>query len=337
MIARTAALVLLLLGLFSTPLLAADAPAREAGTHLTWRFNPERERALRPVIASGEEELRRLAAEIGVAVPDHITVDVADTVEEFFALQYDARAVRTGQAGATLRGEAPEGPQGEKPGQRAPRISAIDWAVGIAYADQGRILLRLDENHLFTLKETFLHELSHVLLLADQPRRPFPRWFSEGLAVHQSGEGLAKRLDPVLGAAVTRQLIPLSSLEQRFPREGPGLNLAYAQSATFVRWLVQQHGGEALRALISEVRGGGVFEARFERIYGASSGALFGTWRRAFEKSASWWRVLSNDMLVWSLVSILFLAALVAKRRQNRKRLREMDAEDRFLDAYHGY
>jgi hypothetical protein len=288
---------------FATLLLVAALalqPVREVRQgRFTWHFAPDREAAVAPLIDEGEATLLRLAAELNVPAPDAVTVDVADTLDEFRDLQ-----------------DVPEG-----------RV-AIDWAVGLADAEAGRILLRVDRTHLFTLDETFRHELSHLVLLGGLSRREFPRWFSEGVAILQSGEALVNRLDPALNAAASGRLLPISALTRSFPPEGPALHLAYAQSAFLVRWMLRQHGYERLRELVRDTRRFGDFERHLVRLYGGSSEGLFNAWRLELERDASWWRVLSTDWMIWSGVTLLFLVAVTVKWVRTRRRLRQWDEEE---------
>lgn len=275
-------------------------PVREVHQgRFTWHFAPDREKAVRPLLEGAEEALDALATELDVEPPEAIRVDVADTIDEFRELQ-----------------EVPQG-----------RV-AIDWAVGLADAGAGRILLRVDQTHLFTLAETFRHELSHILLLGGLKRPEFPRWFSEGIAILQSGEPLLQRLDPALHAATTGRLIPLSALTRAFPPEGPALHLAYAQSAFLVRWLLRQHDWERLRALIRDTRSFGDFDSQLARLYGGSAEGLFNAWRLELERNASWWRVLATDWMIWAGVTLLFLVAVTVKWVRTRRRLRAWEEQD---------
>ena len=117
-----------------------------------------------------------------------------------------------------------------------------EWAVGVTFVDKNRIVLRAHGSALFSLLETFDHELSHALVHAMVPRERLPRWFSEGVAIWQSGEAVMKRLMEAQRAALTSNLMPLSELTRTFPRQGPKVSLSYAQSALFLRYLERHHG-----------------------------------------------------------------------------------------------
>ena len=278
----------------------ALAPVRAVREgRFTWHFAPDRARAVQPLIASAEATLARQAEQLDLPLPPTVRVDVADTLDEFRELQ-----------------DVPEG-----------RV-AIDWAVGLADAEARRILLRVDQTHLFTLDETFRHELSHVLLLGGLPRRVFPRWFSEGVAILQAGEPLMQRLDPALAAAASGRLIPIEALRTGFPPEGPALQLAYAEGAFLVRWMLRQRDWGTLRELIRDTRAFGDFDATLARLYGGSAEGLFNAWRLELERDASWWRVLATDWMIWAGVTVLFLVAVTVKWVRTRRRLRSWREEE---------
>ncbi len=259
----------------------------------TWHFAPDRAKAVQPLVDGAEAVLAAQAEQLDLPLPAAVQVDVADTLDEFRDLQ-----------------DVPDG------------HTAIDWAVGLADAGAGRILLRVDKTHLFTLDETFRHELSHVLLLGGLRERVFPRWFSEGVAILQSGEALMQRLDPALAAAATGRLLPIESLRAAFPPEGPALQLAYAESAFLVRWMLRQRDWGTLRELVRDTRAFGDFDRHLARLYGGSAEGLFNVWKQELERDASWWRVLATDWMIWAGVTVLFLVAVTVKWVRTRRRLR---------------
>jgi hypothetical protein len=285
--ARPAVLLLVLL---------AWAPGRagEIRTpHFLFRFDDAHWLAVEPIVRVAEAELVRLALEQGAPRPGLITVDVTDTLEEFAARQ----------------------------GREA---DDVDWAVGITDPRARRILLRIDKTHLFTLEETFLHEVSHAVLLGGVARGTFPRWFSEGLAIAQSGEPLANRLKSAMDAATTHSLLPLEKLDFGFPAQGPALHLAYAESGFFVRGLLREHGPGRVRELIRTVRREGRFWVSFEKVLGVSVEEAERRFARGLEQRSSWLRVLTDDMLLWGLAAFLMIFAFIAKRRQISRQIAAM-------------
>ncbi|MGM0575805.1 MAG: peptidase MA family metallohydrolase [Myxococcota bacterium] len=207
-----------------------------------------------------------------------------------------------------------------------------EWAVGVAFPDEQRIVLRAHGSALFTLHETFDHEVSHVLVRAKVGDH-VPRWLSEGIAIWQAGEAVLQRLVDAQRAAVTDNLLPLEDLDRRFPARGKAVTLAYAQAALFVHWLEQEHGVGALPALLDHLgRGKDVHEA-FEAAYGASLDGLEEEWREAIAHGSAGSTLLGDPNLMWSLMSLLFLWAAVITWRRRREQMRALAREEAREDA----
>ncbi|MEC9071139.1 MAG: peptidase MA family metallohydrolase, partial [Myxococcota bacterium] len=121
-----------------------------------------------------------------------------------------------------------------------------EWAVGVAFIRHNRIVLRAHGSALFSLRETFDHEVSHILVHGLVGDGDLPRWLSEGLAIWQAGESVVQRLASAQRATLSDSLMPLQSLDDRFPAAGGGVSLAYAEAALFVRWLEFHYGPHSL-------------------------------------------------------------------------------------------
>ena len=110
-------------------------------------------------------------------------------------------------------------------------------------------------------ESTLWHEFCHVVTLT-ATRNRMPRWLSEGISVHE--EGLR---DPAWGMPMTadfRKMIlegeatPVSQLSQAFlsPKTPDHLMFAYFQAGQVVRFLVDRHGQDALRAIMTALASG---------------------------------------------------------------------------------
>ncbi|MDP6946549.1 MAG: peptidase MA family metallohydrolase, partial [Myxococcota bacterium] len=199
-----------------------------------------------------------------------------------------------------------------------------EWAVGVAFVRHGRIVLRAHGSALFTLPETFDHELSHVLLHRGAAPGHVPRWFSEGVAIWQAGESVLERLVSAQRAALTDSLVPLSELSGRFPQRGPAVALAYAEAALFVRWTVGRAGPEAVPRLVRALREGAGFEAAYREVTGLSLAEAEDAWADTVESDALMLTLLTDQNVVWSLLTLLFLYAAWVRIREKRERLAEM-------------
>ena len=199
-----------------------------------------------------------------------------------------------------------------------------EWAVGVTFVDKNRIVLRAHGSALFSLLETFDHELSHALLHSMVPREKIPRWFSEGVAIWQSGEAVVKRLMEAQRAALTSNLLPLSTLVTSFPAQGPKVSLAYAQSALFLRYLERHFGVDALPTLIRKLKTSSSFDSAFMEVYGGPVASLEGLWAEELDQASVWILLARDPNMLWGGMSLLFVLASWMKIRRRREALAEL-------------
>ncbi len=203
-----------------------------------------------------------------------------------------------------------------------------EWAVGVAFPAQRRIVLRAHGTAFFTLTETFDHEVSHVLVHAVARGGSLPRWFLEGVAIWQAGENVVERLASAQKAALTGQLMPLSSLSRGFPIQGAGVELAYAQSALFVRWLEREHGSAAMHDLFARLSRGDAFEDAFEGAFRGDVLGLETLWRRDLEERSNLLIVMRDGTILWVTMALLFLWAAAVKLREKKLALADEVGEE---------
>ena len=158
-----------------------------------------------------------------------------------------------------------------------------------------------------------------------------PRWFSEGIAIQQSEESSFQRYWLVWLAARGDNLMRLSGIE-RYPEGSGRINLAYAQAADFVGFLLRKDGWPGLRILIRERGKGAGFRKAFEFAYGDSVENLEREWRAGLMSRWQWLPLITGTGAVWGFIVALFLLTYSVVRRRGKKRLKQMETEDNELD-----
>lgn len=191
-----------------------------------------------------------------------------------------------------------------------------EWIAGLAFPDEGRIVLSARGNEVFNASDTFVHELAHVYLESALAGRAVPRWFQEGFAMLVAGEEVGERLKTLLGAAATDSFLPLSELVDSFPADVPRVHLAYAQSQLFVHHLQRKAGGSGVRNLMDALKAGMPFELAFDSTFGGSPDDLWRSFARTIDPFSSWLVFATSAAVLWMLVLGLFLWAYVRKRRK---------------------
>ncbi|HVU03901.1 MAG TPA: peptidase MA family metallohydrolase [Polyangiaceae bacterium] len=264
-------------------------------------YPPSARTRVEQLIASADSIRDELASRLGHAVLGNVHVRIARTAGEMSTL-------------------APEGAPYPK------------YASGVAYSEIGLVLLTLSptvESSLFDVNEVFRHELAHVALEdATGGSDRVPHWFNEGLAVHLSGESSLVRLRTLSTATLAGRLVPLGRLERGFPSDATAAELAYAESADVVRFLLRQQDRERFPALISRIREGQSFASALRDSYGLDLPSLEYEWREEIGKRYSFWPVLFSGSLVWAGVLLLFVLGFRRRRQKSRETLERWAREE---------
>jgi hypothetical protein len=257
-------------------------------------------------LARDAEEFRaRLAADLGQPVLDHALVRIARNPEQMAQLA----------------------PEGSPP---------FVYASGMAYPSLHLILLTMlapDTWEAPDLAEVLRHELAHMALDQAVAGHHVPRWFDEGLAIHESGELFTKRLRVLWDATVSRRLLPLSDLDRSFPPEGAEVSVAYAESADVVRFLMKDDDRARFGSLVQRVRSGVPFERAMEDAYDTDLRKLEFEWREDAGHRFGLVPLLTGGGALWSLIAGLALAAWVKRRRRARRKLADWAREEAEADA----
>jgi tetratricopeptide (TPR) repeat protein len=107
----------------------------------------------------------------------------------------------------------------------------------------------------FNWGATMWHEMSHVFILSATDYR-VPRWFAEGLAVHEEGQvdpRWANRLTPeVVSAIKAKRLLPVTKMDQGFifPEYPDQVLVSYWQGGTICDYIAEHWGSDALLAMV---------------------------------------------------------------------------------------
>jgi hypothetical protein len=250
----------------------------------------------------GSDAVPRLADELGVPVGGRISVVVAETDEEFHALQ---------------PGRTPE------------------WADATAWPEAGVIYLRSPRARGASakpLETVFDHEIIHVLLgQAFAPHRT-PRWLQEGMAQEYAGEGSAGTLALATGVLYD-DLLTLEDLHRGFPRQPEQARLAYAQSAHFVGFIRSEYGEEAMQEIVRTLARGASIDAAVYAGTGLPLHELDQQWRADLASGPLWVLPLTAEEGIGVAMGVLAVLALIRQRRRTRARLRGMADEEAAFEA----
>ncbi len=171
------------------------------------------------------------------------------------------------------------------------------------------------------------HELVHAVLDMGMPV-PVPLWLHEGLAILIAEElGFLDEAHLTM-AAVLERLIPLASLFHRFPREHRARGLAYAQAASFVRFLLRRDGMGGLRRLLGALSSPADLSTAFRITYGADLFALEAEWRDNLGENFSSFTLITTSSLLGGVGVPLVLLAGARRWWVRRRKFRQWEREE---------
>ena len=113
----------------------------------------------------------------------------------------------------------------------------------------------------FHWASTLWHEMSHVYTLTATGHR-VPRWFTEGLAVHEEtaiSPDWGDRLSPdVIGAIKNKRLLPVAELDRGFvhPVSPPQVIVSYFQAGRICDYINEKWGWDTLLAMLHDFGAG---------------------------------------------------------------------------------
>lgn len=247
---------------------------------------------MRDVSDHGDTALPKLASALGVPIGGEVRVYLTEDDAQFRSMQ---------------PGEPPE------------------WADATAYPNLGAIFLRAPSARGADPKplvQVLDHELIHILLGRAFAPMDVPRWLQEGVAQVYSGEA-----GPEVTQALSRGLrsgaaFSLADLEGGFPDDPIRAQLAYAQSADFVRWMRFRFGDVAVPKLVQATRRGLTLDAAVHHVTGETLTVIDAAWKARLIATTPVWLAPDNlEELLFGASGLAFMWVGSRRWRTKSKRL----------------
>jgi len=263
-----------------------------------FRFPPGLERTAKNLFQQAGEIRTSIEGFLDFSFEDPVLIIIAPDRERFLALQ---------------AGRVPE------------------WASGTCHPEQRVIFLRpLDAgeirgNNLITI---FSHELAHIMLHHRLNLHRPPRWLDEGVAMHLAGQFSFTRANQLLSVGISGRYIPFRRLAYSFPESGGDAQLAYAQSSDMISYILREFGIPSYSTMLDRLAQGDELDAALEKSLGRNLDQLEKEWLNAVRRRWGLVPALTGSLSLWFLVSLLFIAAYLHKRKTSRLRRELWEAED---------
>ena len=219
----------------------------------------------------------------------------------------------------------------QESGMRAENIMAV------ALTDRGVMVLNVGALAAVSPLEQFQtvgHEMVHLLLggVQNEASREAPQWLHEGLAQILTGQSRDTASIRLAWAGILGRRIPMSELSASFPHGGAASELAYAQSASFTRYVATKAYAfdspaaffYALLCYREQARG------ILKDLNDPATLAMLETrWHGSMSAGYAWMLAITSTSLLWGGIVALFLVAYIRKRRRERVVMEDWDEWER--------
>lgn len=209
-----------------------------------------------------------------------------------------------------------------------------EWSAGVAIPDRRLIVLPVFASPQAANTDpavTLRHELAHLAVHAYLPGS-VPRWFDEGYATWISGGWDQSSAWKLRVAFLLGRAPRLDSLTLDWPAGAERAQLAYLLSASAVRNLAELGGERGFDALIAAWREQGSLDAALRSVYGMTPGHFEEQWIKVVRRRYGWLLAVSQLAVFWFVLTVLVVLAGSLRRRHNRQRMAQMEADDRWED-----
>ncbi len=287
---------LVLVGLFwfgfpqkgATLAVSKQLPQTLRTKHFTLRYPTDLAWLARRIAERMEQDYLRIAEELGYKEHAHFEIRMARVDRDYAAIQPHAWTPHA-------------------------------WIAGLAYPRQGLMTLRQQPGQGFPqIYQTFVHELSHLVLFRAARFQPMPLWFVEAVAMQQSNDYTAfDRFLTLASAQISGRIPPIPSLTQRFPADGSSATLAYAVSFAHLQFL-RAHAPDLLPRVLELLRTGHSFDQALSNVLGQPHARLLPAWQQHLRSHYHWIALLAHETL-WLTLFCLLLPFFYIRQKALRK------------------
>jgi hypothetical protein len=155
-----------------------------------------------------------------------------------------------------------------------------EWTGGVAFTQYNNIAIGISPSNLTWGQGAMTHELTHIVInqVVFNPYNDLPVWLNEGLAMYNEGPLDSQFTGPLTSAITKNTLISVRSLSSPFSAFPDKANLSYAESDTFVDYLVSQYGSNKMLALLNTFKQGSTTDDALRGVYGFNMDGLNSQW-----------------------------------------------------------
>ena len=161
-------------------------------------------------------------------------------------------------------------------------IFPSEWTGGVAFVEYAIIAIGIAPDNLTWGQRAIAHELTHLVIhqMTFNPYNDLPTWLDEGLAVYNEGPADPTFTALLNQAIASNQLISARSLTSPFSAYSNEATLSYAESYSFVNYLIGAYGQQKMLQLLNTFQQGSAYDGAFQAVYGFDMDKLYSLWRQ---------------------------------------------------------
>ena len=163
---------------------------------------------------------------------------------------------------------------------RALRKEKPEWVAG-EFDGKIRVPVPEGEVNLAAMKTILFHEYTHALV-HDLTGGQCPTWLNEGLAEYEGRRHMVGALSTLTHAMENNGLVPWARLDDSFGLSltAEQVRLAYEQSYSILRYLVERYGFWRIRRVLRDLSQGMALDAALAQEFHIKVARLEDTWRK---------------------------------------------------------
>ncbi len=193
-------------------------------------------------------------------------------------------------------------------------LTQEEWIAGHASPELGVIMISIPAGpgQRFELERQIPHEIAHILeykMVAENYYK-IPIWLTEGIASISEIYPNPEYQRILTNAAQEGNLIPLESLCLSFPGDAAETFQAYAQSASFTRFLYTKYGSSGLQSLLGVYQDGLGCDEGMQAAFGATIAQHEYRWQQEVLGINSEFLALQNLSPYFAILLILLFVPL---------------------------
>jgi hypothetical protein len=156
-----------------------------------------------------------------------------------------------------------------------------EWTGGVAYTNYGIIAIGIPTNQLSWGQGAMTHELTHqvVFQMTFNPYNDLPVWLNEGLAMYSEGPLDSSYVTLLNNALKTNTAFTVKTLASPFSAFSDKASLSYAESYSFVDYLVSNYGSAKMLQLLNTFQQGSNYDPALQSVYGFDMDGLYNLWK----------------------------------------------------------